>query len=114
MRRFALILAVLAGISSMAMAAGANDKPEDTRVLDALLGKKIDYGNGVWQDFRPSMKTLYYSGRPSWGYWAVRDGQYCSQWPPSSLWACYDIELIDGGVSFVGARGDVTTGKYTD
>ena len=110
MRRFALILAVLAG----ATAANAEPKPEDGRVLDALMGKKLDYGDGVWQDFRASMKTLYYSGRPSWGYWAVRDGQYCSQWPPSSLWACYDIELTEGGVSFVGEKGDVTTGSYTD
>ncbi|WP_164661202.1 hypothetical protein [Tropicibacter sp. Alg240-R139] len=110
MRRFALILAVLAG----ATAVNANEKPEDARVLDALMGKKLDYGEGAWQEFRPSMKTLYHSGRPSWGYWAVRDGQYCSQWPPSSLWACYDIELTEDGVRFVGERGDITTGSYTD
>lgn len=110
MRRFALILAAL----SMVSTAQAEPKPEDARVLDALMGKKLDYGKGVWQDFRPSMKTLYHSGRPSWGYWAVRDGQYCSQWPPSSLWACYDIELTEAGVRFVGEKGDVSEGRYVD
>jgi len=110
MRRIALILAAL----SMVSAANAEPKPEDARVLDALMGKKLDYGQGIWQDFRPSMKTLYHSGRPSWGYWAVRDGKYCSQWPPSSIWACYDIEITDTSVRFVGEKGDVSEGHYVD
>ncbi len=74
-----------------------------------LTGATVDYSN-AWQDFRASGRTLYNAGSDSWGYWGVRGDQYCSMWPPSDLWACYDMAQKDGMVRFVGEAGDVTDG----
>ena len=75
----------------------------------ALTGYVIDYPN-AWQDFRASGRTLYNAGRDSWGYWAVRDDQYCSMWPPSDLWACYDMARKGDQLRFIGKAGDTTDG----
>jgi hypothetical protein len=77
----------------------------------ALTGKKLQY-DGAWQDFRASGRTLYNAGRDSWGYWAIRDDQYCSQWPPQALWDCYDVAAKGDQIRFMGAHNDVTDGVY--
>jgi hypothetical protein len=81
-------------------------------ITAALEGRKLEYTNGAWQEFRASGRTLYNAGRDSWGYWAVRGDAYCSAWPPSDLWDCYAVEGSAGGVRFRGAAGEVTKGKY--
>lgn len=83
-------------------------------VREALEGRKVLYTSGAWQDFRTSGRTLYNAGQDSWGYWRVEEGQYCSTWPPSDLWACYDVQSDGVGLRFVGAAGDVTDGVYAD
>ncbi len=105
MRRFALMLAILAA------PAGAADtawKPmTGPQITETLTGRTLKYENG-WQDFRASGRTLHHVGRDSWGYWAVRGDQYCSMWPPSDLWACYDMARLGDRVRFIGAgAGDV-------
>ena len=77
----------------------------------ALTGKKLQYA-GAWQDFRASGRTLYNAGRDSWGYWAIRDDQYCSQWPPQALWDCYDVAAKGDQIRFIGAHNDVTDGVF--
>jgi hypothetical protein len=79
----------------------------------SLTGRVLSYGAN-WQDFRSSGRTLYHSGAESWGYWRVQDDQYCSQWPPSNLWACYDIDQSGDMLRFVGLEGDKETGTYKD
>jgi len=37
--------------------------------------------------------------------WQVRGDQYCSQWPPSESWSCYDLAIDDELVTFIGASG---------
>ena len=59
---------------------------------------------------RASGRTLYNTGRDSWGYWQVRGDQYCSMWPPSDLWACYDMARRGDVLRFFGAAGDSTDG----
>ncbi len=110
MRRFALILAIITGTT----AAHAGETLDEAGILAALLDREVLYESGARQDFRPSMRTLYTSGRPSWGYWAIRDDQYCSMWPPSDIWACYDMERLERGIRFIGAGGDITDGTYTN
>ena len=61
-----------------------------------------------------SGRTLYNAGHDSWGYWGVRDGKYCSTWPPSDLWACYTLESDGEAIRFVGEGGDITTGRYAE
>lgn len=91
---------------------------EDWQTLDgpgieaALADQTLDYddGNGSWQRFYASGRTLYNAGRDSWGYWATRGDQYCSQWPPGDLWACYDVARSGQVIRFIGENGDVTDG----
>ena len=82
-------------------------------IAEALTGRTLDY-DGAWQDFRASGATLYNAGADSWGTWTTRGDQYCSQWPPSATWACYDVALRTDGqaVRFSGLPGDVTIGTY--
>lgn len=79
----------------------------------ALSGRTLQYAN-AWQAFRASGRTLYNAGEDSWGYWRVTGDMYCSQWPPSDLWACYRLEQRGDVLRFVGTGGDITEGRYAD
>ena len=79
-------------------------------ITAVLTGATLDYDER-WQDFRVSGRTLYFSGAESGGFWDVRADQYCSMWPPSDLWACYDIAQSGDLIRFIGAAGDVTDGR---
>lgn len=129
MRRIALMLVCLA------TAAGAEDGTElkdvygeqfddggkivgivtlSEVIRTALEGRTLQYENAT-QEFRASGRTLYtYGGQDSWGYWRVEGDQYCSQWPPSDLWACYSIAISGETIRFIGEGDDVTVGIYVD
>ncbi|MEP5732363.1 MAG: hypothetical protein ABJL67_23690 [Sulfitobacter sp.] len=79
------------------------------QISESLTGRTLLYG-AQWQDFRVSGRTLYFSGRDTWGYWEVRADQYCSMWPPSDLWACYDVARRGDQIRFIGVQGDTTDG----
>ncbi|MEX0371192.1 MAG: hypothetical protein AB3N09_11210 [Tateyamaria sp.] len=110
MRRFALIAAMLASpVSAEPWIALTGDD-----IRTALEGRVLEYPNAT-QDFRASGRTLYvFGGRDSWGYWRVQTDKYCSQWPPSDLWACYVLEHNADGLRFVGDGEDVTEAVYAD
>ena len=82
-------------------------------VRDALSGKRVQYAR-AWQHFYASGRTLYNAGQDSWGYWRIEDDRYCSMWPPSDLWACYDVQGATTAVRFVGEGGEITAGVYID
>lgn len=110
MRRFALILALWPGfLPAEEFRALTGDE-----ILSALTGKKLDYGDGVWQTFDDMMLTQYFAGRPSAGRWAVREDRYCSLWPPSDLWACYDVQQSGDVIRFVDDAGGLTDGTYAE
>ncbi len=48
-------------------------------------------GGEILQTFFADRRTRYDDGRESWGLWEVRGDQYCSNWPPSPAWVCYDM-----------------------
>ena len=48
-------------------------------------------GGEITQTFYKDRRTFYQDERPSWGLWEVRGDQYCSNWPPSPSWVCYDM-----------------------
>lgn len=110
MIRIALILALLPAF--VAAEDWISVPGDDLRAT--LEGRKLIYSSGAWQDFRATGRTLYNAGRDSWGYWRVQGGQYCSMWPPSDLWACYEIETASGALRFVGASGDVTEATFAE
>ncbi|WP_235871308.1 hypothetical protein [Shimia sediminis] len=109
MRRIALIFMLLAN------AGHAEDWQTLTtkEITTALSGRTIDY-DAAWQEFLPSGRTLYNSGRDSWGYWEARDNQYCSQWPPADGWACYNVLQRGTQIRFVGESGDATDGTLRE
>ena len=108
MRRFALILLLWTGN----LAAEEFQALTGNEILRALAGRKLDYGQGAWQSFYDTMLTQYFSGRPSAERWAVRDDQYCSLWPPSNLWACYEVQKNGDTIRFVDSAGGTTDGIY--
>jgi hypothetical protein len=114
MRRIAHVTSViLALIPGLAMAEDWQPLRGD-QVRAALEGRNLVYDSGAKQDFHASGRTLYNAGRNSWGNWRVEGDQYCSQWPPSDLWACYDLLLApnERQVRFVGNSGEVTDAAY--
>lgn len=123
MRRNALIPVSILALILAPLAAFAGDT--DWQVLHgeqlraALEGRTLVYTSGAWQEFRATGRTLYNAGEDSWGYWRIQGDQYCSQWPPSDLWACYDLQASGGqasggGLRFVGASGEVTEAGYAN
>ncbi len=101
---------------ALAMPAGAQtwDAVTETDAIVALLtAQDLVYEDGATQSFRPSGRTLYTFGEPSWGHWRVMNGQYCSQWPPGDDWDCYDLSH-DGGVQvrFSDAWGNHSVGQF--
>lgn len=100
-------LALLALLAAPALGWEAMEAPA------ALAGRTIDYEGGARQRFAPSGATLYDAGEPSWGRWEIREGRYCSRWPPAEDWACYGAEVDGaGGLRFVGGRGRFTAGTF--
>jgi len=79
--------------------------------IEAVLTDREVIYEGAKQRFYASGRTLYNAGRESWGYWAARGDQYCSQWPPGDQWDCYDMAAKDGWVRFIGSDGSVTDGQ---
>lgn len=82
-------------------------------ITDALTERSLLY-EAATQVFYASGRTLYNAGADSWGYWLVRGDQYCSQWPPSGLWDCYDVALNGDEVRFIGSDGSFSDGIYAD
>ena len=105
MRHIILGLMLSAGMAE----AGEWTPMGGAEIAGALTGRVLRYET-AWQDFRASGRTLYNAGRDSWGYWAVRGDQYCSMWPPSDLWSCYDMERQGERLRFLDAAGEVTEG----
>lgn len=65
-------------------------------------------GSKQWtQLFQEGGLTVYtVDGSSSDGRWAVRGDQYCSQWPPSDSWACYDVTADGKTIIFISSMGN--------
>lgn len=102
---------------ALATSASAEDwqRLDETAIADALTGRKLIYDT-AWQEFRASGRTLYNAGEDSWGTWTTRGNRYCSQWPPSATWNCFDVEQSADGtqIRFVGEQGDISTGTFAN
>ena len=91
MKLFSCIL-FLAGSAAM-----AEDAKLDAGAITALLtGRTLTYDDGSRQVFKADGDTLYDNGRSSTGQWNVQGDRYCSVWPPSDHWACYDVRATQG------------------
>jgi len=111
----AVVFLVLASVLSVVQAEDWKAL-QDEEIREALIDREIVYksqGNSS-QSFSSGGETTFVEGRPSLGYWRVDNNQYCSKWPPSSQWACYDVFLNSGGntVRFRGTDGVNWDGTY--
>ena len=69
--------------------------PELKTLLDQT---DIRFDNGQEQLFFWGGITRYSHGWPNEGRWTVRDGQYCSNWPPHEAWSCMEVSVAGDGV----------------
>jgi len=85
---------------------------DDAGIAAALTDRDFVYEDTAAQHFYASGRTRYTAAEPSWGYWRVEDGQYCSQWPPGVAWDCYDVFEDEAGViRWDDAYGNSTSGR---
>jgi hypothetical protein len=94
----------------------AEDWPRLTgdQIAAALTARLLVYDGGERQQFNADGTTRYESPEVSQGQWRVTGDQYCSQWPPSDRWACYDVEGQGQDIRFIAGDGSVATGRYAD
>ena len=92
----------------------ADGKLDGAAITLALTGKTLSYDDGTRQIFKPDGGTIFDNGQQSLGHWAVRGDQYCSVWPPSDHWACYDVTMAAAAISFVAADGKATVGHVAE
>ncbi|WP_390913979.1 hypothetical protein [Pseudosulfitobacter sp. SM2401] len=112
MRRIAAIACLI--LPTIGGAEEAWTKLDEAGIHAALDDQKLIYQSAD-QTFYVSGKTLYnQDGHASWGVWRVQSDQYCSQWPPNDLWACFDLEKQGDQVRFVGFNGDITVADYAE
>ena len=95
---------------------------EDWQPLDApaitlaLTARTLAYKDGATQQFNADGSTIYTTDRDSIGAWRVEGPQYCSQWPPSDRWSCYDMTVSESGLDlrFTASDGSESVGRYVD
>jgi hypothetical protein len=90
----------------------AEDKKLDAAEIQVLLNditlKSIDAERAVEQVFQKSGATFTIDIETkalSQGFWRLEGDKYCSQWPPSEHWSCYDVYGNDKIVVFVSSNG---------
>jgi hypothetical protein len=86
--RFAL--AILAIVALVVPASADEVAMKGSAILKTLTGARVE-GSNWSQSFEAGGATIYAGadGKQSSGRWDVRGDEYCSQWPPSDVWACY-------------------------
>ena len=109
MWRWGMVLALLPG------AVWAEDwqalaGPQITAALNARV---LRYDSGAEQNFFADGRSLYEDGAARWGQWRVQGAQYCSVWPPSDRWACYDVAQLGLTLRF-GTGAAAVIGHYID
>lgn len=111
MLRFIFCLALLP-ISAQAEEWVVLDQNAD--IFAALEGQTVRYGPLTFQVFNADGDTQYITERFSEGQWEAREGRYCSVWPPSEIWTCYDFQQNGDRVRFISDGGVVSEGVYEE
>ena len=123
MRRIIPILAALLALTGpQGKAADELVAPTQQQLIELLSGNSME---GIWarrpylQYFAADGSTRYreQGGEENEGLWRVNEqGQYCSRWPPSERWVCYDA-LVSGNNIYWKSGGEfypaeVKPGKF--
>lgn len=90
--------------------AWADTRLDGAAITAALTGKVLTFDDGASQSFNADGETIYTKGPASIGHWQVRGDLYCSVWPPSDHWACYDVSQSGDSISFTAEDGSASVG----
>jgi hypothetical protein len=106
---FALLIWI--GFQSDALAA---PQKLNAAEIKELLSDKTIYNLPVAppseQIFQKAGATYYSeSGNQSQGEWKILADQYCSVWPPSPTWVCYDVTRDGNNISFISPSGKISS-----
>lgn len=77
-------------------------------LLNDITLTTTENGRVIEQVFQSSGATFTVDVKTkalSQGFWRLEGDKYCSQWPPSEHWSCYDVFENDLGVVFVSSSG---------
>lgn len=100
------------------MSAAATDwtQLKGDAIRAALSDRNVAYTSDdkTFQTFHNDGRTTFVEGRPSVGNWRATATQYCSQWPPSDSWTCYDLLINEAGsrIRFIGESGRIWEARY--
>lgn len=108
--RFAVILIAL--LPASAWAEDWVRLLNDAAVEQAIAGRTVVYDEYTLQQFGAAGDTQFITERASSGRWAARGGQYCSVWPPSDVWTCYDLQLNGDRIRFIASDRSVSEGVF--
>jgi hypothetical protein len=111
MRLILVLVALLPGLGAASAQAEGWEDLDGPAVAAALSARVLGYPDGTLQDFFADGRTLY---GESWGRWEVRDGRYCSLWPPSDRWTCHEVDRNGLDIRFTAEDGTETIGRYVD
>ena len=101
-----------AGIFAGSAAAAQDFAPvaEDAAITALLAGQVVVFDAYTYQSFGADGRTQFVTERMADGLWEARDGRYCSQWPPSERWDCYDLSVDGQDVRFTSDTGVTSAG----
>ena len=97
---------ILAFAALSTVAVASEIKLSGPEIATNLTDVSLYAGTTVEQIFQKGGQTVYIeNGGASQGLWKVQADQYCSQWPPSQGWSCFEV-LQDGDqITFVSKAG---------
>lgn len=109
---FRAMLVVLAGVPTWGFAQEWVTLTDDAEITASLANRTVTFDALTFQYFEADGRTQYVTERSSDGLWEARGGQYCSNWPPSDLWVCYDFAVLGDQVRFTSGTGSVSEGVF--
>lgn len=86
----------------------------DEEIEAALSDRILRYDALTFQRFGAEGDTQFITERASDGRWAARGGQYCSVWPPSDVWTCYDFQVSGDQARFISSDRSISVGTFEE
>ena len=80
-------------------------------IVAALADVTVRYDAHTLEVYRTDGTTRLITERVADGLWEVRDDRFCSSWPPSTVWTCYDVDRAGDMLRFTGDAGHASTGQ---
>jgi hypothetical protein len=108
MSRFTIIFYLAFSLTTVAASEKTLIAQEINAALNNVTLHSTENGRAIKQVFQSSGVTFTIDVKTkaqSLGFWRLEANKYCSQWPPSEHWACYDVMANQYGVVFVSSTG---------